>query len=329
MGPLLARSVWPGGHAAVGEHAGENHRRTLYWSLQVGRHQVRRPLPPPPAAVRRPPPPPRTSHAPPRGSRRRARRPQNVYVMRDIACAGYVAGCNTRFFARNSEDTPAGNMLNAGNFGLSTARQNIMERLSFADDVGAMYGSMLAFPCWESQLQSGHLDTVLSVTTRLLPWEVQSAGGGTHNSFPGGQTAYTQYSQHLGLSSIHFGEDMKAAENMEFISQGSTNNATCFLGPHRRYDPFAKGFYSLEPGQGHFGPDAIPGVSCAHIRTISLYPYTTSTMLPIRRETYWPTVYETHPGWRYTEATSFLSMATRIIFFSQSVHANFFRHASV
>lgn len=249
--------------------------------------------------------------------------------MRDIACAGYVAGCNTRFFARNSEDTPAGNMLNAGNFGLSTARQNIMERLSFADDVGAMYGSMLAFPCWESQLQSGHLDTVLSVTTRLLPWEVQSAGGGTHNSFPGGQTAYTQYSQHLGLSSIHFGEDMKAAENMEFISQGSTNNATCFLGPHRRYDPFAKGFYSLEPGQGHFGPDAIPGVSCAHIRTISLYPYTTSTMLPIRRETYWPTVYETHPGWRYTEATSFLSMATRIIFFSQSVHANFFRHASV
>ena len=99
------------------------------------------------------------------------------------------------------------------------------------------------------------------MTTRLLPWEVQSAGGGDHNSFPGGQGAYTAYSQQLGLSSIHFGEDMKAAENMEFISQGSTNNATCFLGPHRRYDPFAKGFYSLEPGQGHFGPDAIPGVS--------------------------------------------------------------------
>ena len=35
-------------------------------------------------------------------------------------------------------------------------------------------------------------------------------------------------------------------------------NALCFTGPHRRYDPFAKGFYSLEPGQGHFGPDAIP-----------------------------------------------------------------------
>ena len=29
-------------------------------------------------------------------------KPQNVMIMRDVACAGYVAGCNTRFFARNS-----------------------------------------------------------------------------------------------------------------------------------------------------------------------------------------------------------------------------------
>ena len=36
-------------------------------------------------------------------------------------------------------------------------------------------------------------------------------------------------------------------------------NATCFLGPHRKYDPFTKTFMSLTPGQGHFGPDAIPG----------------------------------------------------------------------
>jgi hypothetical protein len=41
--------------------------------------------------------------------------------------------------------------------------------------------------------------------------------------------------------------------------QGSTNNATCFLGPSRRYDPFTRSFMSLVPGQGHFGPDAIPG----------------------------------------------------------------------
>ena len=52
---------------------------------------------------------------------------------------------------------------------------------------------------------------------------------------------------------------MKAAENQDFISQGSTNNATCFIGPHRIYDPFTKSFMNLVPGQGHFGPDAIPG----------------------------------------------------------------------
>ena len=176
-------------------------------------------------------------------------KPQNVYVMRDIACAGYVAGCNTQFFAKKND----------GSFSLDEAQNNIMRRLSFADDVGASYASMLAFPCMAGQFESGHLDTVMSVTTRLLPWEVTSAGGGMHKSFPGGEEMFKEYSNTLGLSSIHFGEDMKAAENMEFISQGSTNNATCFLGPHRRYDPFTKAFYSLEPGQGHFGPDAIPG----------------------------------------------------------------------
>lgn len=206
-------------------------------------------------------------------------KPQNVYVMRDIACAGYVAGCNTQFFTNE-----------AGTHTLATGQNNIMRRLSFADDVGGSYQSMLAFPCHAGQFVSGHLDTVCSVTTRLLPWEVTSAGGGTHNSFPGGDAMFREYNNKLGLSSIHFGEDMKAAENMEFISQGSTNecprgsnppepartrpnprapltrarslpeqNATCFLGPHRRYDPFTKAFYSLEPGQGHFGPDAIPG----------------------------------------------------------------------
>jgi len=52
---------------------------------------------------------------------------------------------------------------------------------------------------------------------------------------------------------------MKAAENQDFISQGSTNNATCFIGPHRLFDPFTRSFMNLVPGQGHFGPDAIPG----------------------------------------------------------------------
>ena len=42
-------------------------------------------------------------------------------------------------------------------------------------------------------------------------------------------------------------------------AQGSTNNALCFVGPHRKYDAFTNSYYSLTPGQGHWGPDAIPG----------------------------------------------------------------------
>ena len=209
-------------------------------------------------------------------------KPQNVLVMRDVACAGYVAGCNTQWFARNYGDTDK-------TMSLEKAQQSMMNRLSFGDDVGAKYSSMLAFPCWADQFEAGHLDTVMSITTRLLPWEVTSASGGTHSSFPGGQKAYEAYSKALNLRSVHFGEDMKAAENQEFISQvraraattfkrpnargffltlfvppvaspkGSTNNATCFIGPSRKYDPFTKSFMSLVPGQGHFGPDAIPG----------------------------------------------------------------------
>ena len=182
-------------------------------------------------------------------------KPQNVFVMRDIACAGYVAGCNCDFFAK--ETTP-------GDFSLATASQNIMSRLSFSNDVGERYGSMLAFPCTEGQIVAGHMDTVMSVTTRLLPWEVTGGGGGDHNSFPGGENVFKQYSAKLNLRQIHFGEDIRATENQEFISQGSTNNALCFLGPHRHFDPFTRNFMSLVPGQGHFGADAIPGVMKRH-----------------------------------------------------------------
>ena len=160
-----------------------------------------------------------------------------------------------------------------------------MSRLSFADDVTDKYASMLAFPAHEGQFTSGQLDTVCSVTTRILPWEVTNTA--THDSFPGGNGMYAKYAAALNLGQVHYGEDMKAAENQDFISQvsqptpvaphhpvrpqhplsphtltrvqGSTNNATCFLGPHRKYDPFTKTFMSLTPGQGHFGPDAIPG----------------------------------------------------------------------
>jgi len=130
-------------------------------------------------------------------------------VMRDVACAGYEAGCNTTFFSKKTD----------GSHTLEQAAQSMAARLSFSEGPGGKYGSMLAFPSTAQQFVSGQLDTVMSVTTRLLPWEVTTATGGKHDSFPGGEAVYAEYSNKLQLRSVHFGEDMKAAENQDFISQ--------------------------------------------------------------------------------------------------------------
>jgi hypothetical protein len=144
-------------------------------------------------------------------------KPQNVLIMRDVACAGYVAGCNTQFFALERDSN------NKKTYSMDAARQAMQDRLSFADDVGAKYGSMLAFPCTEGQLESNQgMDTVMSVTSRLLPWEVTGLSARDHSSFPGGQVVYNAYNNVLGLDSVHYGEDMKAAENQDFISQATS-----------------------------------------------------------------------------------------------------------
>jgi len=122
-------------------------------------------------------------------------------VMRDVACAGYVAGGNTRWFAKNE---------NAAGYSLSTAANSIMSRLSFDDDVTDKYDSMLAFPAHDGQFTSGQLDTVMSVTTRILPWEVTGSSS-AHDSFPGGDSMYKEYAPKLQLAQVHYGEDMKAA----------------------------------------------------------------------------------------------------------------------
>ena len=119
--------------------------------------------------------------------------------MKDVACAGYVAGGNTRWFAQDDK----------GAFSMETAQDALQARLSFSHDDTDRYASMLAFPCYEGQFQSGQLDTVMSVTTRLLPWEVNNAGN--HMSFPGGHDAYLAYAGALQLGQVHYGEDMKAA----------------------------------------------------------------------------------------------------------------------
>ena len=172
--------------------------------------------------------------------------------MRDVMCSGYVAGGNTRFFGESAKGAD-------GKYTSDAIQQAITNRLSFVDDASGEYESMLAFA-----VPYGHgdrRDQVYSLSARLLPWEVTRSADNWHDYFPGGNTFshYTLYSRLYGLEQVHFGEDIRAAENMEFISQGSVNNALCFIGPHRTYSPWSSTFYELTPGQGHFGPDALPG----------------------------------------------------------------------
>lgn len=186
-------------------------------------------------------------------------KPQNVYVMRDIMCTGYVAGANCQFFGMDKSNKFGASLATAADKE-NSIREAINQRLSFHDDASGEYASMLAFLAPYSEVTSGYRDQVISLSERLLPWEVtRHTMNSSRDSFPGGKAGFAEYMPKFGLNQLHFGEDVRAVENMEFISQGSVNNALCFIGPHRRYNPFSSNFFELVPGQGHFGPDAIPG----------------------------------------------------------------------
>ena len=174
-------------------------------------------------------------------------KPQNVKVLRDVMANGYRAGGNARFFS----ETVDANGIKV--FDIMTAKENIMKRLSFEDGETEDYpASLLAFPMSFAKYDSGKCSTVMSLTSRLLPWEVQS---GNHDSFPDGEEAFMKYNKILALQQVHFGtrssvfvsqwparffahfscgvhshvcvfrctrtsgEDLRASENMDYISQ--------------------------------------------------------------------------------------------------------------
>ncbi len=178
-------------------------------------------------------------------------KPQNVFVMRDILCAGYVAGGNTKFFGMTDKDTAPDFTKNP-----TVVADDIQKRLSFEMGADDEYGSLLAFAVPYGD--GAKRDMVMSISDRVLPWEVNMVQA-DRKYFPGGADGYAAYRTRYGLGQIHYGEDIRASETQEFISQGSVNNSLLFVGPHRVYSPWSNTFYELVPGQGHFGPDALPG----------------------------------------------------------------------
>lgn len=185
--------------------------------------------------------------------------PKNVMVLRDIQCAGYVTGSDITWFG----DVQLGGPVQFSNAGtdqqMDAIRADLDARLDFDREYDNMYASMLAFA---APLDSQQLDKeqVFSIGATMLPWDVNNGSANARRSFPGGEVFHAAYARMFNLNGIQRGMDPQSAAKNEFIRNGTYNNVLCFCGPHRVYSPFQGGLVDLVAGQGHFGPDALPGV---------------------------------------------------------------------
>tara|TARA_B100001109_G_scaffold24354_1_gene17879 strand:+ start:5239 stop:5859 length:621 start_codon:yes stop_codon:yes gene_type:complete len=145
-------------------------------------------------------------------------KPQNVCVMRDIMCSGYVAGGNTRFFGEKEAKA------NKGVYTAQRVKTGIDTRLAFHDDAQGEYESMMAFcaPYGDGAKR----DQVISITDRLLPWEVTTPGG-EKEYFPGQAKGFEAARLAFSLGTIHYGEDVRATENMELCVRSHQTKAVC------------------------------------------------------------------------------------------------------
>jgi hypothetical protein len=121
-------------------------------------------------------------------------KPQNVMVLRDIMCNGYVAGCNTAFFG--AKDPKAADK----EYSKEQIQADINTRLTMADGDEVDYPSMLAF--YEDYNEAAKRDQVISISNRVLPWD--TTNGDTRDQFPGGKTGW-DLSSGKGLEGIHYG----------------------------------------------------------------------------------------------------------------------------
>ena len=180
-------------------------------------------------------------------------KPQNVFVARDVCCAGYVAGGNVAYFSRKAD----------GTYDLETMAANLESRLGVEGAANDFHPSLFAFPSHAGHTTAqSQMDTVCSLTGRTLPWNTANPGADGKDKFPGGEKMYDAYSSKVHFGSIHYGEDGNASRAHAFVSAGSVNNSLCFRGPHRVFNPYNQRLMNLVPGLGHFGPDAIPGSEC-------------------------------------------------------------------
>jgi len=195
-------------------------------------------------------------------------KPENIFVMRDIMSVAYVAGSDTRFFGTREMSGELTQEFVTANQIKSQMRNRLMFNQEFAD----AYESMLAFLTPYNANEQYMQDNAFSLVGGSgLPWDIGTGQqlatnfGSVNDSrldcnFPGGLNFYIRYNNILGIGGVHTGEDQNQRQSQEFIRLGAYNNSVCILGPHRAVSPHnGEGAFDLVPGQGHWGPDAVPG----------------------------------------------------------------------
>lgn len=180
-------------------------------------------------------------------------KPENVLVLRDIQCVSYVTGGGTRFFGSRNEV--------AYDEANEAVKDEMRARLDFEHEDTDDYKDMLAFVAPFEQPRVGvAADTAFSLSQMEVPWDAGRPGLASHHCFPGGNDFWKAYDHMFDLNrTLVQGVDPVNVSNREFVRNGSFNNSFVFPGPYRAYTAFTRSFWELNPGQGHFGPDALPG----------------------------------------------------------------------
>lgn len=181
-------------------------------------------------------------------------RPQNVLILRDIQALQYVAGSGVRFFGEGNGTVA----YDPADF--QGVEDDMNARLNFENEENDNYMDMLAFVAPFEQKTGSSSDVAFSLSQMEVPWDVGRQGVGNHENFPGGTPFYNRYDSLMNLNrTLVQGVDPINVQNREFVRNGAYNNSFCFPGPYRSYSPFDSVPWQLNPGQGHWGPDAVPG----------------------------------------------------------------------
>lgn len=90
-------------------------------------------------------------------------------------------------------------------------------------------------------------------------------------------------------------------------------------GPHRRFNPFGNAAYSLVPGQGHFGPDALPGVRRIQPPRLTVCTYLRHDIQYVR-----VVVFAQDARWRRGEAVSLKASRDQMISLEAAAQAQMY-----